>query len=247
MQLNNFPQYADQAAEQVPGVRRHDPRPARAAPRHDHGGLRGRRADLCRDRRRRGAAARRDRRRGGRAARRTASPSRTPWARASWRAREWLGLNATLDEGAPADFVVYDADPRADLTVLARPARVVLAWPGGGLTAESPRRAAVVPIPVQLERCRRVTHGQHGAAGSPVLDGVGRHAAEGQGLDADVAPGPAQRVGVLRPGLPGGFGAAFAASAAARLSAVEPVARVGRVLRAAGGGGDGTARRARMQ
>jgi cytosine/adenosine deaminase-related metal-dependent hydrolase len=45
---------------------------------------------------------------------------------ASWRAREWLGLNATLDEGAPADFVVYDADPRADLTVLARPARVVL-------------------------------------------------------------------------------------------------------------------------
>ena len=42
-------------------------RPARAAPRHDHGGLRGRRADLRRHRRRRGAAARRDRRRGGRA------------------------------------------------------------------------------------------------------------------------------------------------------------------------------------
>ena len=36
---------------------------------------------------------------------------------ASWRAREWLGWNPTLDEGAPADFVVYDRDPRADLTV----------------------------------------------------------------------------------------------------------------------------------
>ena len=67
MQLDNFPQYADQAAREVPGVRRDDPRPARPAPRHDHGGLRGRRADLCRHRRRRGAAARRDRRRGGRA------------------------------------------------------------------------------------------------------------------------------------------------------------------------------------
>jgi imidazolonepropionase-like amidohydrolase len=45
---------------------------------------------------------------------------------ASWRAREWLGWNAVLDEGAPADFVVYDADPRADLSVLRAPSRVVL-------------------------------------------------------------------------------------------------------------------------
>jgi imidazolonepropionase-like amidohydrolase len=45
---------------------------------------------------------------------------------ASWRAREWLGWNAALDEGAPADFVVYDADPRADLSVLLRPTCVVL-------------------------------------------------------------------------------------------------------------------------
>lgn len=45
---------------------------------------------------------------------------------ASWRAREWLGWNSGLDEGAPADFVVYDADPLADLSVLAAPARVVL-------------------------------------------------------------------------------------------------------------------------
>ena len=45
---------------------------------------------------------------------------------ASWRAREWLGWNSGLDEGAPADFVVYDADPLADLAVLERPARVVL-------------------------------------------------------------------------------------------------------------------------
>ncbi|GAB2450212.1 amidohydrolase family protein [Nocardioides hungaricus] len=45
---------------------------------------------------------------------------------ASWRAREWLGWNAGLDEGAPADFVVYDADPLVDLSVLLRPAAVVL-------------------------------------------------------------------------------------------------------------------------
>ena len=45
---------------------------------------------------------------------------------ASWRAREWLGWNAGLDEGAPADFVVYDRDPRDDLSVLSRPKRVVL-------------------------------------------------------------------------------------------------------------------------
>jgi imidazolonepropionase-like amidohydrolase len=45
---------------------------------------------------------------------------------ASWRAREWLGWNAALDEGAPADLVVYDRDPREDLSVLFTPARVVL-------------------------------------------------------------------------------------------------------------------------
>ncbi len=45
---------------------------------------------------------------------------------ASWRAREWLGWNSGLDQGAPADFVVYDADPLTDLAVLAAPARVVL-------------------------------------------------------------------------------------------------------------------------
>ncbi len=44
----------------------------------------------------------------------------------SWRAREWLGRPATLDEGAPADLVVFDADPRADLGVLRRPRLVVL-------------------------------------------------------------------------------------------------------------------------
>ena len=44
---------------------------------------------------------------------------------ASWRARDWLGWRR-LAEGAPADFVVYDADPLADLSVLLSPARVVL-------------------------------------------------------------------------------------------------------------------------
>ena len=45
---------------------------------------------------------------------------------ASWRAREWLGLDGTLAPGTVADFVVYDADPLEDLSVLARPSRIVL-------------------------------------------------------------------------------------------------------------------------
>ncbi|MFG2261401.1 amidohydrolase family protein [Streptomyces sp. NPDC048720] len=46
-------------------------------------------------------------------------------AAASWNARAWLGRPG-LEEGAPADLVVYEADPRADVRVLAAPRRVVL-------------------------------------------------------------------------------------------------------------------------
>ena len=46
-------------------------------------------------------------------------------AQASWRGREWLGLPG-LAEGAPADFVVYAADPRADLATIHAPLRTVL-------------------------------------------------------------------------------------------------------------------------
>jgi len=44
---------------------------------------------------------------------------------ASWTARRWLGLTC-LEPGAPADLVVYGADPRADLDVLGRPALIVV-------------------------------------------------------------------------------------------------------------------------
>ncbi len=47
-------------------------------------------------------------------------------AAASWEARAWLGRPATLAEGAPADLVVYDADPRVDLATLKAPRRVLL-------------------------------------------------------------------------------------------------------------------------
>ncbi|WP_406860178.1 amidohydrolase family protein [Streptomyces sp. HUAS MG47] len=43
----------------------------------------------------------------------------------AWRARTWLGRPG-LDEGAPADLVVYDDDPRADVRALAGPRRVVV-------------------------------------------------------------------------------------------------------------------------
>ncbi|MFE4669111.1 amidohydrolase family protein [Streptomyces sp. NPDC056716] len=43
----------------------------------------------------------------------------------TWAARAWLGRPG-LDEGAPADLVVFDQDPRADVRVLTAPRRVVL-------------------------------------------------------------------------------------------------------------------------
>ena len=44
----------------------------------------------------------------------------------SWRAREWLGRPAGLGEGDPADLLVFDVDPRTDISVLAHPTHVVL-------------------------------------------------------------------------------------------------------------------------
>ena len=52
-------------------------------------------------------------------------PAEAALAAASWSARTWLGLPGITD-GAPADLVVYDADPRTDLDTLQRPARIVL-------------------------------------------------------------------------------------------------------------------------
>lgn len=43
----------------------------------------------------------------------------------SWTARDYLGFGG-LSEGAPADAVVFTADPRRDLSVLESPARVIL-------------------------------------------------------------------------------------------------------------------------
>jgi imidazolonepropionase-like amidohydrolase len=125
MQLNQFPQYADRAAEKFPAYaatmrRLHERRRDTIMAAYEagvpiyagtdaggvlpHGGIAGEVAELAA----------------------YGIPGEDALGAASWRAREWLGWNATLEEGAPADFVVYDADPRADLTVLARPARVVL-------------------------------------------------------------------------------------------------------------------------
>lgn len=52
-------------------------------------------------------------------------PAEAALAAGSWAARAWLG-HPGLEEGAPADFLVCDTDPRADLSVLRSPARIVL-------------------------------------------------------------------------------------------------------------------------
>ncbi len=44
---------------------------------------------------------------------------------ASWNARPWLGADI-LTDGASADLIVLDADPREDLTTLRRPVALIL-------------------------------------------------------------------------------------------------------------------------
>ena len=44
---------------------------------------------------------------------------------ASWKAREWLGVDSGVADGSEANFVVYENDPRA-LTQLRHPSFVVL-------------------------------------------------------------------------------------------------------------------------
>jgi imidazolonepropionase-like amidohydrolase len=47
-------------------------------------------------------------------------------AAGSWAAREWLGAPSELRPGDPADLVVYDEDPRADPAVLTHPRLIAL-------------------------------------------------------------------------------------------------------------------------
>jgi imidazolonepropionase-like amidohydrolase len=52
-------------------------------------------------------------------------PAEAALAAGSWAARRWLG-HPGLEEGAPADFIVLEHDPRADLGALRTPTRIVL-------------------------------------------------------------------------------------------------------------------------
>ncbi|TFV63478.1 UNVERIFIED_ORG: amidohydrolase [Bacillus sp. AZ43] len=52
-------------------------------------------------------------------------PAEAALAAGSWAARSWLGLPC-IEEGAPADVVVYETDPRDDLDTLQSPRRIVL-------------------------------------------------------------------------------------------------------------------------
>jgi imidazolonepropionase-like amidohydrolase len=53
-------------------------------------------------------------------------PAEVALGAGSWTAREFLGLPGGLADGAPADVVVYPADPRQDLGVLDHPAAVII-------------------------------------------------------------------------------------------------------------------------
>ena len=75
-------------------------------------------------------------------------------AAGSWAARAYLGLGA-LTPGAPADAVVYDADPRTDLTILDRPRAVILR---GRLYVLSRPPSGPAPRPEQSDAPRRPVH-----------------------------------------------------------------------------------------
>ena len=44
---------------------------------------------------------------------------------ASWNARAWLG-HAGIEEGAPADIVVFAEDPRVTISVVREPVLIIL-------------------------------------------------------------------------------------------------------------------------
>jgi len=138
VQLDNFPTYAEQAAERFPTFAAHmrdlharcDER-LRAA--HDAGvaifagtdaggvlphGLIAREVLALHER--------------------VGMPAESALGAASWSAREWLG-HPGLAPGDPADLVLYDEDPRADLRALAHPRLVVLRGRPTPLALQTPR------------------------------------------------------------------------------------------------------------
>ncbi len=121
--IATFPALADGGESKFPRWSAHMRAP-RAPLRHRALRLRRRHPRLRRHRRRRHPPAR-ARRRGGGGTGQGRTPARRGTRRGTWKARAWLGRPG-LEEGAPADLVVYDADPRADLRVLTAPRRVVL-------------------------------------------------------------------------------------------------------------------------
>ena len=72
-------------------------------------------------------------------------PAHDALAAGSWAARAYLGLPG-LAEGAPADAVVYDSDPRADLGQLDHPRAVILRGrPSGGPARRSATKSGEHP------------------------------------------------------------------------------------------------------
>lgn len=52
-------------------------------------------------------------------------PTKEVWAAATWKGREFLGSPA-LEEGDPADLVVYDRDPLSEINVMREPSSIFL-------------------------------------------------------------------------------------------------------------------------
>ena len=67
-------------------------------------------------------------------------------AAGSWAARRWLGRPDTLVDGAPADLIVLEADPRRDLAVLQVPQYVILRGQVVEASASKSLRSGAEPV-----------------------------------------------------------------------------------------------------
>jgi imidazolonepropionase-like amidohydrolase len=125
LQLESFPMYADQADEKFPGYATHMRE------------LYGRRRDTMRSAVEAGVPVFAGTDAGGvldhglvaQEIAELTNIGMTPTqalAAGSWAAREWLGVPGELTVGAPADLIVYGADPRKDPAVLAHPTHILL-------------------------------------------------------------------------------------------------------------------------
>src|SRR5690606_39811203 len=92
-------------------------------------------------------------------------------AAGTWAARAWLGTPG-LDEGAPADLVVYASDPRQGARTLTDPRRIVLNGRVVGELVCEPGGLRGVPVRRLALARGSVCRGSAGNGRTPVIEWI---------------------------------------------------------------------------